>query len=183
MDAANVVDFFVESGCEYYAAARFTMHAQRSSLICGNLFHRAVEMLLKAGLAKKGKSLSELKNSYGHSLEKLWQIYKADYSAANLQRHDKTIDRLDGHEDIRYPRPDLHSSIGVSVQWSGEPPKTSGEAQFAVIDDLVADISKTTSWNPGSYMGTNEAGLEAIKRGNKHAVFLTTVMSPSGAKP
>jgi hypothetical protein len=49
-------DLFVSSGCEYYATARFAMHAQRS-LVCGNLFHHAVEMLLKGGLAKRGKSL------------------------------------------------------------------------------------------------------------------------------
>jgi hypothetical protein len=43
--------FFVRSGYEYYANARFAMRAQ-SSYVCGNLFHRAVEMLLKAGLSK-----------------------------------------------------------------------------------------------------------------------------------
>jgi hypothetical protein len=44
------------------------------------------------------------------------------------------------------------------------------------IDDLVADMLKTSSWNPGVFMGTNQAALEAVKRRNNHATFLTTVM-------
>jgi len=40
--------FFVSKGCEYYAVARFAMHAQRT-WVCGNLFHHAIETLLKSG--------------------------------------------------------------------------------------------------------------------------------------
>jgi hypothetical protein len=42
-------------------------------------------------------------------------------------------------------------------------------------------LLKTSSWNPRVAMGTNEAALEAIKRENNHADFLTTVMKPRGA--
>ena len=186
------VDFFVrsfvKSGCEYYAVARFAMHAQQS-WVCGNLFHHAVEMLLKAGLAKNGKSLPELEQMR-HSLKKLWRTYKAAHPAADLGRHDKTINRLDKHEEIRYPNPAPHS-IGVSMEWSGEPGavKTFGglktPKQYAVvvsdIDDLVVDVLKASSWNPDRLMGTNEAALEAIRRENKHAKFLTTLMNPRAA--
>jgi hypothetical protein len=177
-------DFFVWSGSEYYAEARFAMHAQRS-LTCGNLFHHAVEMLLKAGLAKRGKTLSELE-SMRHNLKKLWRAYKNDHPEARLERHNKTINRLDKHEEIRYPNPSLHS-IGLSLQWSGEPAevKTSGglrtPKQYAIvvsdIDDLVADLFKTSSWNAGVFMKANPAALEAIKRENNHATFLTTVIA------
>ena len=182
-DSLNA-DFFVKSGCEYYATARFAMHAQRS-LICGNLFHHAVEMLLKAGLAKRGKSLPELE-SMRHNLTKLWRAYKNDHPEAELERHSKTIKRLDKHEEIRYPNTGMHS-IGLSLQWSGEPAeaKTFGglrtPKQYAIIvsdiDHLVADVLKTSSWNPGVFMGTNQAALEAIKRENNYANFLTTVMN------
>jgi hypothetical protein len=175
---------FVSSGCEYYTTARFAMHAQHS-LVCGNLFHHAVEMLLKGGLAYRGKSLTEL-TSMGHSLKKLWRAYENDHPEAELERHNKTINRLDKHEDIRYPNPNVHS-MGLSLGWSGEPAevKTSGRRktpkQYAIvvsdIDDLVADVLKTSSWNPGVFMGTNPAALEAIKRQNNHAKFLTTVMN------
>jgi hypothetical protein len=74
--------FFVRSGYEYYANARFAMHAQ-SSYVCGNLFHHAVEMLLKADLARTGKSLEELQHM-GHNLKKLWRPYKRNHPKAAL---------------------------------------------------------------------------------------------------
>jgi hypothetical protein len=60
----------------------------------------------------------------------------------------------------------------ISLEWSGEP----GEAkrfgglrtpkQYAIvvsdIDDLITDVLKTSSWNPGVFMETNQAALEAI---------------------
>ena len=181
---SGYADLFVSSGCEYYATARFAMHAQRS-LVCGNLFHHAVEMLLKGGLAQRGRSLPEL-TSMGHSLKKLWRAYKNDHPEAELECHNKTINRLDKHEEIRYPNPGLHS-IGLSLEWSGEPGEmtTFGALktpkQYAIvvsdIDDLVADVLKTSSWNAGVFMGTNQATHEAIKRENNHATFLTTVMN------
>jgi hypothetical protein len=173
--------FFVRSGYEYYANARFAMQAQSIS-VCGNLFHHAVEMLLKADLAKNGKTLDELA-SMRHNLKRLWRAYKRNYPAADLSRHDRTINRLDKYEDIRYPDPSL-GSIGVNIAWSGEPGnvKVYGRGmrspkQYAVvvsdIDDLVADIIRTSLWNPGAFVGTNPAALEAIRRNNEHAVFLT----------
>jgi hypothetical protein len=41
------------------------------------------------------------------------------------------------------------------------------------IDNLVADIMRTSSWNPGGFVGHNPAALEAIRRNNEHADFLT----------
>jgi len=173
--------FFVRRGYEYYANARFAMHAQ-SSYVAGNLFHHAVEMLLKAGLAKNGKSLGELERMR-HNLKRLWRAYKRDHANAPLSRHDRTINRLDKLEDIRYPNAAL-ASTRVSMQWSGETGgvEASGAMkspkQYVVvvsdIDDLVADILRTSSWDPGRIVGTIDAALEAIRRHNTHAEFLTT---------
>jgi hypothetical protein len=93
--------FFVRSGYEYYANARFAMHTN-SSYVCGNLFHHAIEMLLKADLAKNRKSLEELERMK-HNLKRLWRAYAA------LSRHDRTINSLNRHEEIRYPDPALGS--------------------------------------------------------------------------
>jgi HEPN domain-containing protein len=182
-DSAYFADTFVRRGCEYYASARFAMHAGQS-YISGNLFHHAVEMLLKAGLANNGTSLSELRDM-GHRLRKLWRAYKDQHTEAGLERHNKTIKGLDKFEDIRYPNPDLHS-IGVAMEWSSKPfeVKTFGglrapkqyPLRVSSIDDLVADVLKASLWNPGVFMGNNEAALEAVKRHNEHAIFLTTVM-------
>jgi hypothetical protein len=49
------------------------------------------------------------------------------------------------------------------------------------IDDLVAEVFKICSWNPGVFMGHSPAALEAIKRENDHWEFLTTVFGVPGA--
>jgi hypothetical protein len=106
-----------------------------------------------------------------------------NHRSVDLSRHDATINRLDKHEEIRYPDPSL-GSIGVNIAWSGEPGtvKVYGRGLrspklYAVvvsdIDNLVADIMRTSSWNPGGFVGHNPAALEAIRRNNEHADFLT----------
>jgi hypothetical protein len=182
-------NYFARSGCEYDASARFGMHAQQS-YISGNLFHHAVEMLLKAGLAKKGKSLERMKGMR-HDLKRLWRAYKLEYPDTKLNSHDATIKKLNKYEEIRYPNPDL-GSMAVNLAWSGEPGevktfgglKTPKQYPLVVdkIDDLVVDIIETSSWDPGVFMGRNEAALEAIKRNNAHAKFLTTTITPPSAK-
>jgi hypothetical protein len=178
-DAYNHADLFMRSGCQYYAVARFAMHAQ-SMPVCGNLFHHAVEMILKGGLARK-RNLSDLKNT-GHDLKKLWRAYKVDFPDPALKRHDKTISGLDKFEDIRYPDANL-KQMAVTAEWSGPAGKVTAYGgsktpkQYALvvsdIDDLIADAFKMSSWNPGVFMGTNPAALEAITRRNDHSEFLT----------
>ena len=75
-------------------------------------------------------------------------------------------------------------SLAVTAQWSGPPPqaavtrsgKTPRQYTLVVseIDDLVADVLKTSSWNAGVLMGHNPAALEAITLNNAHAAYLTT---------
>lgn len=181
--------WFIDRGCDYYVVARFGVYAQR--WVSGNLFHHAVEMMLKSGLRTKGKTLEQLR-SVGHGLKRLWRMYKAEYPDATLSRHDKTINRLDKLEEIRYPNPTFHS-IGMSIEWSGAPGqikafgglKTPRQYATAVsdIDDLVADIIRTSSWNPGVVMRVNQAALEAMVRENKQTGYLTTVFPAGGSKP
>jgi len=150
--------------------------------VCGNLFHHAVEMLLKGGLAKKRK-LSELEKMR-HRLKVLWRQFKLDFPDPALERHDKTISLLDKFEAIRYPAAILKSGMGAGAQWSGPAPsvtvrgpglKTPKQYTIVVsdIDDLVADVFRASSWNPGAFIGTNRAAKQAIKRRNKHANYLT----------
>ena len=109
---------FIQNACQYYVTARFAMEAQ-CMLVCGTLFHHAVEMALKAGLAKTRK-LSDLKDM-GHDLKKLWRAYKADFPDPKLKRHDQTISRLDKFETLRYPDTIKKGSIGITAVWSGPP--------------------------------------------------------------
>ncbi len=176
----NIAIYFMQTGSQSYAVARFAMHAQRIA-VCGNLFHHAVEMLLKGGLARK-RTLSDLK-AMGHKLKVLWRAFKTDFPDASLKRHDKTISSLDKFEDIRYPNPTKVHSMAVSLEWSGPSGtmtahgglKTPKQYKLVVsdIDDLVADVSRFCSWSPAAFMGTNLAALEAITRHNAHSEFLT----------
>jgi hypothetical protein len=173
---------FMSSACQYYAVARFAMHAQCMP-VCGNLFHHAVEMILKGGLARKHK-LPDLKDM-GHNLKVLWRAYKTDFPDHTLKRHDKTISGLNKFEDIRYPDANQHA-IGVTAAWFGPAGevtayggiRTPKQYMLVVsdIDDLMADAFKTSNWNPCAFMGTNHAALEAIARHNSHAEFCRAVL-------
>jgi hypothetical protein len=128
--------------------SRCTLKAVMSAEIC---FTMPSKCFLKSDLAKNGESLKELRRM-GHNLKKLWRAYKRNHPNAALSCHDRTVNRLDKHEDLRYPDPVL-GAIGVSLEWSGEPGemKTYGglrsPKQYAVvvgdIDDLIADPRAT----------------------------------------
>jgi len=109
---------FAQIACQYYVQARFAMHAQCMPA-CGNLFHHAVEIFLKAGIVKAGLAqnhkLSVLKGM-GHDLKNLWRAFKADFPESALERHDKTILLLNKFEAIRYPN-DEH--MAATAQWFG----------------------------------------------------------------
>ena len=119
-----------------------------------------------------------------HKLKVLWREYKLDFPDPALKRHDKAISLLDKFEAIRYPDRILASGMGVGAQWSGPPPsvtvrgpglKTPRQYTIVVsdIDDLVVDVFRASSWNPGAFIGTNRAAKQAIKRRNNHAKYLT----------
>jgi hypothetical protein len=179
-----IASYLVANGSQYYTVARFAMHAQCMP-VCGNLFHHAVEMLLKGGLARK-RALSDLKGM-GHNLNVLWREFKLDFPGTTLQRHDETISSLNKFEDIRYPDPDKVPSMLMTADWFGTAvaDETHGELktpkQYALvvspIDDLIADVFRASSWIPASasFLGRNNpAALEAITRHNAHSTFLTT---------
>jgi hypothetical protein len=165
---------FMSSGWQYYVVARFAMHAQCMP-VCGSLFHHAVEMILKGGLARKHK-LSDLKDM-GHNLKVLWRAYKAAFPDSTLKRHDKTISGLNKFEDIRYPDSNQTHAMAVTAAWSGPAGEvTAYRGMKTPNDDLVFDAFKMSSWNPVGLLGTNSATLEAITRRNDHSEFLTKLL-------
>lgn len=135
-------------------------------------------MLLKGGLAKKGRQLSELK-AWEHNLKRLWREFKTAFANVDLTQHDKTISQLDKFEEMRYPSAAL-KAMAISVQWSGEPPRAvfrEGKTpkQFVLIvsdvDALVADVIMVSSWNQVAIMPRNPVVREAIARENAQAGF------------
>jgi hypothetical protein len=105
MNSAHEVPFqadthWINLGVQYYASAR---HAFICSFhpVAANLFHLAVELLLKAGLAQElsEKELQEI----GHWLPKAWEKLKERANDSSLCAFDKTIAELDRWERVRYP--------------------------------------------------------------------------------
>ena len=177
-------DLFMQNACQYYATARFAMHAGCAP-VCGNLFHHAVEMFLKVGLAQR-RELTDLERMRHKLKEKLWPGFKEDFPNPHLTQHDKTIACVDKFEDIRYPDEVLKSGMGVLAVWSGSVGELlRGAEQYVIvvsdIDDLIVDVLKVCSRNPVAFIGSsNPAAREAITRHNDHALqFLTTWPPPA----
>ena len=169
---------FVTNGCQYYVAARFAMSAGLLPVM-GNLFHHAVEHLLKGGLARK-RTMAELakKASAGHHLDKLWLLFKADFPTNDLSKHNQTIIILKEFESIRYPDKIVEQGMEAMANWFEEdvtpfsiPASSSPKFRVVVenIDLLVADIFKESSWNPQAFLPNTPTARNAIKLNNRIA--------------
>jgi hypothetical protein len=173
-DAAEMK--FMSLGVQYYTAARSAVLAGLVP-VCGNLYHHAVEMLLKACLSQT-RSLEELsKRPFGHSLCPLWNAFKAEFPAANLNHFDDTIATLDRFERIRYPDETIEEGAAFIIQWDPAPvsstyaPGITPTPRYQIvvtdIDRLVARIFQVGSKNPLFFTRRmNEYAREAIRRNN-----------------
>ena len=112
-------DLFMQNAWQYYATARFVMHAGCAP-VCGNLFHHAVEMFLNVGLAQR-RELSDLERMRHKLKEKLWPAFKEDFPNPHLTQHDKTIACVDKFEDIRYPDEMENCRVFVCSDWYWRP--------------------------------------------------------------
>src|SRR5437763_7503350 len=94
---------YTELGLQYYIAGRF---AALNGLVpvAGNLFHHAIEMVLKAGLLTI-LTEDQLKCQFGHNLTKLWDSFKDLTQSQALSAFGDVIQELDRWEDLRYFTP------------------------------------------------------------------------------
>src|SRR5947207_604246 len=101
-------------GLQYYIAGRSAALCQQIP-VAGNLFHHAIEMLLKGDLAKV-QSLGELKK-LSHSLARIWVEFKAKHPAETLTPYDALIIDLDKIEELRYPDSVMRNGAAISMGW------------------------------------------------------------------
>src|SRR5216683_7273147 len=94
-DAAAAKDWFFDLGMQYYIAARLSAVLVGLMPVCGNLYHHAVEMFLKAGLSRNNsqRDLAN-RNKFGHCLPKLWETFNADFASPALRPFDTMINTL-----------------------------------------------------------------------------------------
>ncbi len=166
---------FWQLGVEYYASARFAVRGGLI-LVCGNLFHHAIEMFLKAWLSRtlNNVQLRRLK----HDLNKIWTKFKADFPDKNLDDFDDTIALLHKFERIRYPDRIVAEgaiiNIGLYPDPSGAPQGRRPEPHYEIvvpeIDRLVDRIFEICSRNKKFFGGVmNNFAREVISWENPTA--------------
>jgi hypothetical protein len=103
---------FIVMGVQYYVSGRFAA-LNGFDLVAGNLFHHAVELLLKAGLLRDYTE-QEVANRtrFGHSLPKLWEEFKRRTFDPALAAFDSDIADLDRWEELRYFTPESNIPTG-----------------------------------------------------------------------
>jgi hypothetical protein len=146
---------------EYYISGRATYFAG-GVVIVGNLFHHAVELLLKGELSK-AFTLKELKNKFSHSLPRLWFEFRARFPTEVLTEFDPLIQGLDQFEDIRYP--DSVVTDGALIvfglgrgnphtpRFSASPPPPTYQLGIGDVDALFARVISLCRLNPLYYLG------------------------------
>jgi hypothetical protein len=141
----KLADAFLILGVQYYIIAR---HAAFEFIepTCANLYHHAVEMLVKGCLVKK-MGLAGLKK-IGHSLQRLWIVFKDNCKDSSLDAFDFVISDLDKFEEIRYPEKLISDDLSIEISIGpgpslsssllGRPPKYTLDVEK--LDDLVSAI-------------------------------------------
>jgi hypothetical protein len=100
-DPSRVRTEFFDLGVQYFIAARFAASAHLLP-VTGNLFHHAIEMMIKGELATHIGERERRRLS--HDLNKLWKEFKRRTNRGqSLDSFDNVITRLAQFEDIRFP--------------------------------------------------------------------------------
>jgi hypothetical protein len=156
----RISDAFFVLGSQYFAVARFSASTFLMP-ICGNLYHHAVEMLLKGYLANS-ISPGQLKSAFGHHLPKLWEEFKSIVDDPNLSSFDLAISRLNQFEDIRYPDSIVDNDMMVGISLGGIGPtlvdqfhdgRPTYKLNVEELDKLALAIFEKASIPPSAYFG------------------------------
>jgi hypothetical protein len=163
---------YLKIAIQYYIAGRSATFAY-SLPVAGNLFHHAMEMLLKFLLIKHSYQPDIMKNKFGHDLNKLWNEVKSILKDKTLDKFDELISQLNEFEDLRYPGKGYAVSISIYKcnlpEVSAESLKTKQyQACLEDVDEFVSTLLTgriTSQWFKSSLMG--DAG-EQYKKENRH---------------
>jgi hypothetical protein len=157
---------------QYYIAGRLAARS-RLAPIHGNLLHHAVEMYLKAALVGV-VTPKEMRDEYGHDLEKLWARFKMKVADPALDRFDATIHALHEFEDLRYPDKIKHGVIVMAITWKPSDAVLSRagsthEYEFFIseVDGLVVEVLDRLSLNLRIILAGRN--VRAVQYQNPHA--------------
>ncbi len=178
---ATASDLFFELANQYYVAGRAAAIAGLAP-VYGNLLHHAVEMYLKAAIART-LSLHALKG-IGHQLESLWRAFKKAEGTARLEQFDATITALEAFEEIRYPDKALQTGIlsdvmgpsqhgsGILVGGSSQRKPPTYRVRVAEVDQLVIErlwpaLGVRDGFVPTTLVHLTKDGRRAIRLRNR----------------
>jgi hypothetical protein len=157
---------------QYYVAGRLAARS-RLAPIYGNLLHHPVEMYLKAELVGL-VTPHDMRDKYGHNLEKLWARFKTKEADSALGRFDTTIHALHEFEDLRYPDTIKDGVILMAITWKpsdavllygGSTSVRQYEFFISDVDELVIAVLDRMSLNPIFVLG-GRGGREALQYQN-----------------
>jgi hypothetical protein len=176
---------FMRMGVQYYVCGRWSAR-QGHMPVCGNFFHHAVEMLLKARLSRTYTTAELSQRPFAHNLLTLWAAFKSDVNVDELGEFDPDITMLDRFESLRYPEGIVYRGAAIRTSWKPMVPvpelsealraHASTVPQYEIvvsrIDRLVKRIFEVSSRNPMffAYDFRNQAG-EALSYQNEEAAF------------
>jgi hypothetical protein len=182
---------FYKTGLQYYAMARSASFAAMLPLN-GNLFHHAVEMILKGKLTHI-LPLKKLQCKYRHNLRKTWRRFKRLFPIDDLTPFDNLINRLDDFENLRYPDSVLANGCHISfdmgkclpaIQWHGQR-QPLYQLSLPDIDAFLSRLIVLCSINPMAYLGSRLGETwQMILRDNASCAswFQTLATSPGAAQ-
>ncbi len=105
---------YFQAAVQYHVTARYAALAGFLP-VCGNLFHRAIEMYLKGHLCT---TLNEAqRKKLKHNLRRIWRRFKKKVSDSGLDRFDETVSALDKFERIRYPEEIVRRGMLASISF------------------------------------------------------------------
>jgi hypothetical protein len=160
---------FYMTAIQYYVSARSAAIMDLSP-VAVNLYHHAVEMLLKGHLTKS-ISLDDLKKKFRHNLVKTWNVFKSQIGE-DLSSFDPIISDLHKFEDIRYPDKITKDGAVIRFSWDPVPHQTvkleggyvPPHYQFAVTDAdrLLARLFPLCGLNPREYMSILDEKAKSV---------------------
>lgn len=169
----------LESALQYYIAGRFAFFAQLQPT-GAILFHRAIEFLLKGGLANLDFDAGRI-----HDIENLWREFKDRIDRDFAPDLNLTVSDLNKFETLRYPEKSgglLKKGMtghytfrrgGCGPQFFAGPPPPPYELYLEEIDELFGTIWLATGFNAKvftSALKTEDARVHLTKH-NKAAPF------------
>lgn len=173
----NKSDEYLKIGFQYYVSARAASFGYLLP-VAGNLYHHALEMLLKYLLIGE-LSPKNLKDRFGHNLEKLWKEYKLLKQDKTISKYNSLIKKLNKFEDLRYP-----SNKGYSIfidfrkkyysYQKQEPTRNDEEYRINLeqIDELVSVLLKdrtSEGWIKGLVF--HGSAREVYEKENLHSLL------------